>query len=108
MTMTSYGSEGLAYPLREAWVTGRQGIMRRFVGPVCGALRMEREARGIQTATTSLSPDRCQSRNGHLIDQDVSQDGSSHHNHYTSKHLFVHKTSSPNIEPDDKKRKKST
>src|SRR6266480_2827245 len=67
MTMTSYGSEGLAYPLREAWVTGRQGIMRRFVGPVCGALRMEREARGRKVFIILADQKRVQSEEGSEI-----------------------------------------
>jgi hypothetical protein len=33
-------------------------------------------------------------------------DGKTHLNHHTSKHLFVHKTSSPNIELDVKNKRK--
>lgn len=46
MTMRSYSSEAMAYPLRELCAMCKLGIERRFDGPVCGALRTEREARG--------------------------------------------------------------
>lgn len=46
MTTTSYGSEGVAYPRWEVRAMCKLGIDRRFDGPVCGALRTEREARG--------------------------------------------------------------
>ena len=46
MTMRSYSSEAMAYPLRVLCAMCKLGIERRFDGPVCGALRTEREARG--------------------------------------------------------------
>src|SRR2546421_9887696 len=46
MTTTSYSSEAVAYPRRVLCAMCKLGIERRFDGPVCGALRTEREARG--------------------------------------------------------------
>jgi hypothetical protein len=46
MTMRSYSLEAMAYPLRVLGAMCKLGIERRFDGPVCGALRTEREARG--------------------------------------------------------------
>jgi hypothetical protein len=64
MTMTSYGSEELAYPLRDSRVTDRLGIIRRFDGPVCGALSTEREARGRKDFSILAEEKRVQSEEG--------------------------------------------
>jgi hypothetical protein len=44
--MRSYSFEAVAYPLLVLCAICKLGIERRFDGPVCGALRTEREARG--------------------------------------------------------------